>query len=427
MRDLHATRFFHVFQSLTSALDEFFQRHRVLGPRTAFLALMTAWLSKQSLLELSASLFARSRTPRQLAASSLCRAFAKLTDDHFHVVQDRLGVWSQAAQPRLRRRMKHLGFPGRIFAIDGSMLTTPATADTTVAFGKPRSGNQSGKATDCHFPQARLVVLYDIARQQPVAWRIGRCRGDGGESAAAMHLIEHLRPGDVVLLDRGFHSWALLHAIHKRGAFFCLRACRGRRVWRCVREFDGGTHRHAYAMIGQGDTQFRVRLVRTQTRYPKSSEDDAIIITNLTIDPRRIGRIYGLRWAVEGFFRLLKIPGNIESFGGQTAQAVRRDIAIACIAFQILALLELQAAPLTACAIEDHACLIPRKALLGVLQRLIDVLLWPPEPRLAEMRRAAQCISRLAKIAPKRRPGRTYPRICKSRYGRWRAPECRAR
>lgn len=427
MRDLHATRFFHVFQSLTSALDEFFQRHRVLGPRTAFLALMTAWLSKQSLLDLSALLFTRSRTPRQLATSSLCRAFAKLTDEHFQAVLDRLGAWSQAAQPRLRRRMKHLGFPGRIVAIDGSMLTTPATADTALAFGKPRSGNQAGKATDCHFPQARLVVLYDIARQQPVAWQIGRCRGDGGESAAAMLLVEHLRPGDVVLLDRGFHSWALLHAIHKRGAFFCLRACRGPRVWRCVREFDAGTRRHAYAMIGQGDTRFRVRLVRTQTQYQKSRDDDAIIITNLTIDPRRIGRIYGLRWAVEGFFRLLKIPGNVEAFGGRSAQAVRRDIAIACIAFQILALLELQAAPLTACAISEHARLIPRNVLLGVLQRLIDVLLWPPELRLAEMRRAAQCITRLAKIAPKRRPGRTYPRICKSRYGRWRAPECRGR
>lgn len=427
MRDLHATRFFHVFHSLTSVLDEFFQRRRVLGPQTAFLALMTAWLSKQSLLGLSALLFARSRTSRQLATSSLCRAFAKLTDEHFQSVQDRLGVWSQAAQPRLRRRMQHLGFPGRIFAIDGSMLTTPATADTTLAFGKPRSGNQSGKAIDCHFPQARLVVLYDIARQQPVAWLIGRCRGDGGESAAAMQLIEHLRPGDVVLLDRGFHSWALLHAIHKRGAFFCLRACRGRRVWRCVRGFDGGAHRHAYAMIGQGDTQLRIRLVRTQTRHPKNSNDDAIIITNLTIDPRRIGRIYGLRWAVEGFFRHLKIAGNVESFSGRSAQAVRRDIAIACIAFQILALLELQAVPLTACAIGDHARLVPRKVLLGVLQWLIDVLLWPPEPRLAEMRRVAQCISRLAKIAPKRRPGRTYPRICKSRYGRWRTPECRGR
>lgn len=427
MRLLHATRFFHVFHSLTSALAERFQRHRALGPRTAFLAQMTAWLSKQSLLCLSVSLYARSVTPRQLATSSLCRAFAKLTDEHVQAVMDRLSAWSLQSRPRLLRRMKSLGLPGHIYAIDGSMLTTPASADTTLIFGKPRSGNRAGTATDCHFPQARLVVLYDIARQQPVAWRVGRCRGDGGESAAAMALVEHLRPGDVVLLDRGFHSWPLLQAIRERGAFFCLRACRGKRVWRCVRAFDDGRLRHAYASIGHGDAQFQVRLVRTRPRYPKNRDDDAVIITNLTVDPRRIARIYGLRWAVEGFFRHLKITGNLESFGGRSARAVRQEIALACIAFQILAVLETCAAPLTACAIGDHARLIPRKTLLVVLQQLIEAHLGPPAQCLTRMRLAAHCVSRLGEIAPKRRPGRTFQRICKSRYGRWRAPECRGR
>lgn len=104
-------------------------------------------------------------------------------------------------------RSRHGGAPSprgcgrRVFVIDGSSVSMPDTPSLQKAFPQPSSQKRG-----CGFPIARLTAIFRHASGALLELAVDTMRV--GELPMLRRLIEHFRPGDVIVADRAYHSHA---------------------------------------------------------------------------------------------------------------------------------------------------------------------------------------------------------------------------
>lgn len=91
----------------------------------------------------------------------------------------------------------------RTWLVDGSSCSMPDTPALHKHFGQP--GEQK---PGCGFPVAHLLVLFDAASGRLLDVLVSPLRTHDLRRVAELH--RHLQPGDVLLGDRGFCSYAHL-------------------------------------------------------------------------------------------------------------------------------------------------------------------------------------------------------------------------
>jgi hypothetical protein len=116
-----------------------------------------------------------------------------------------------------------------VTAWDGTTLAVPDTPANAAAFGRPGAGRRRGGAAAAEpraqFPQARLVALVACGTRALLGAAIGPVRGPGsGEGMLARDLLGCLRPGMLLLADRGFYSYSLWTAAAAAGPELLWRA-----------------------------------------------------------------------------------------------------------------------------------------------------------------------------------------------------------
>ena len=104
----------------------------------------------------------------------------------------------------------------RLMAIDGTTVDVADTPENDRAFGRPTTHRGAGA-----FPQLRVVALIETGTHAlcDVVLRPFR----GGEAPAGRHLVRSVGPGMLLLWDRGFHGYDLIHQTLARGAHFLGR------------------------------------------------------------------------------------------------------------------------------------------------------------------------------------------------------------
>ena len=100
-----------------------------------------------------------------------------------------------------------------------------------------------------HYPQGLLSCLYRIGRRLPVDCDLHAHRN---ERLAARQHLDALAPGDLVVYDRGYYSFELLHAHVERGmqAVFRLQ----RNASHCIRDFVTGASRDSILTVEPSET-----------------------------------------------------------------------------------------------------------------------------------------------------------------------------
>jgi len=99
----------------------------------------------------------------------------------------------------------------RLMSIDGTSLDVADTAANVAAFGRP--GATRGEAA---FPKVRVVGLGECGTHALSAVTVGSWRT--GEQTLFPDLLDALRPGMLVLADRGFYGYAQWNAARATGA-----------------------------------------------------------------------------------------------------------------------------------------------------------------------------------------------------------------
>jgi hypothetical protein len=238
-------------------------------------------------------------TESPVSAAALCKARKKIDPEG---IRELVRV---AGAEALARRAEAWSWRGlRVFGVDGSRLSTQRSVDLREKCGLPQGG---------HNPQVQISVLYSLVGDMPLDISVGPY-ADSERRQLREHL-ELLRAQDVVVLDRGYPSFALFLELAALDLHFAIRVATSSTFPAVVR-FARGTDDDADIEIapsrdyrlehpGVALSPVTVRAVRFWDREGQP----VVILTTLSrerFSREDIAELYHLRWGVEEHFKLVK-------------------------------------------------------------------------------------------------------------------------
>jgi Transposase DDE domain len=316
--------------------------------------------------------------------------------------------------------VKDLWCGHHVLVADGSSVTAPDTPANQKAFPQ-----QKVQKPGCGFPIIRLVALLSLATGMLTAWRTG-CWSQH-EVALLQILWDYLRPGDVLLADRGFCNWALLAQCLKRNvhAVFRVKGVRrrdfrqGKRIgrderlvqWRKPALRARTIDAQSWALLPEVLT---LRLVRCRLAIPGFRTRQVILVTTLLdsdkYPPQALSQLYFRRWAMELTLRNIKITLQMDQLSCKNPQNLEREIRMHFLVHNLVRRLMLQAA-------RRHRVPLERVSFAGSLataRRYGEALLQArSKPQRQQLMNELFAVL-AADLVPDR-PGRREPRAVKRR------------
>lgn len=234
----------------------------------------------------------------------------------------------------------------RVKVVDGTGLSMPDTATNQKDWPQP-GGQKSG----CGFPVVKLVACFCLASGALLHWVEGTLKEH--DCRLLQKLLAAFQPGEVVLADRGFSSFASLASLRARGVDALMRVHHFRKLdWRVGQRLG---HRDQLVCWKKGALQgslwsreqwaqlpetITVRLVEIVVAVPGFRTQTLVLVTTLldaqTYRAEDLGRLYFRRWAVELFFRDIKTTLGMDVLRTQTPAMVRKEIVMHALAYNLI-------------------------------------------------------------------------------------------
>lgn len=313
----------------------------------------------------------------------------------------------------------------RLWLADGSSCSMPDTPELQNAFGQP--GQQ---ARGCGFPVAHLLTLFHASTGLLLRTIAAPLRTHDMAQASQLHT--ELSPGDVLIADRGFCSYAHICLLLRGGLHAVLRLHQKQlvdfRIGRmhsppCGRykNIKGLPKTRWIKWLGTLDQQVEyfkpkelpdwldaetyaalpASLVLRELRYrieqPGCRTREVTLVTTL-ITPElypasELAGLYGQRWQVETDLRHLKQTLHMDVLRTKTVAGIHKELAMFALVYNLVRLVMLAAAK--------------RQEVPVARISFIDALRWlqhaPADGKLRDL-----------EVLP-RRPGRHEPRVRKRR------------
>ena len=255
-----------------------------------------------------------------IAPSSFCAARQKLDEEVFKSAHQKI----LAAYAVDASRYSWLGH--RLFAIDGSKINLPRKL---LAYG------YSTPCKTAYYPLGLLSCLYQLRSQMPFDFDLV---SHANERLCAMRHLEVLQANDVVVYDRGYFSYSLLHRHAETGIHAIFRL-----------QENGFSAIKAFFASPQTDTEIILDLspksrAEIRSQYPdldivplkmrllKYKVADSLFCLGTTLlDAHRYPLqefidVYHSRWGIEELYKVSKRVFNIEDFHGKTERGVKQEI-----------------------------------------------------------------------------------------------------
>jgi hypothetical protein len=262
----------------------------------------------------------------------------------------------------------------RIALIDGSGFSMPDTPELQAYFGQP-----GGQRPGCGFPVAHILALMDAHSGFLHDVIISPLRTHDMKHAADLH--PKLCPGDIVVGDRGFCSYAHLALILRANLHAVLRVHQKQIInfhphRPCTRDLPKGntgipTSRwverlgHCDQLVkwqrpklrpkwmtkedfAQLPDEIMVREIKCRIHDRGCRVQEVTLVTTL-LDPQRypsieIAKLYRLRWQVEVDLRDLKITLGLDVLKGNKVETVKKEVLVYSLVYNLVRLVALKAA-----------------------------------------------------------------------------------
>lgn len=353
--------------------------------------------------------------PPDQATSPYCQARSVLPLERLQQIHDRLVAEADqivgAGQGWCRRR---------VLIADGCTVTAPDTPANQKAYPQ-----QAMQQPGCGFPLIRIVSLLNLATGMLTGWAAGNWFVH--EVPLLQSLWDYLRPGDVLLADRGFCNWSLLAQCLQRhlDAVFRLKGARrgdfrrGRRLSRDERLVQwpkpaSPAWTVSKTLWQQLPAVLTLRLVRCRLSQPGFRTRQVTLVTTLldsqAFPPAKLAELYYRRWSMELGLRNLKTTLQMDHLSCKTPANLEREIRMHFLAHNLIRRLMLEA------ACRHHAALqrLSFAGSLAAARRFGEAL------RQARSRRQRgtlldQLLELLAQDLVPERPGRRESRAVKRR------------
>lgn len=292
--------------------------------------------------------------------------------------------------------------------IDGCGISMPDTDENRAVY--PYAGCQK---PGCGFPTGKFVGVFSLAGAHLL--RFVHASWKNHELKLARSLAGCVRPGEVLLGDRGFCGWGFIALLQGKGADVVMRLHQrrrqgnGRTVWKRPQRLTGWLEESWDAF----PDQIVVRLLTFQVAISGYRTRTVTLATTLldeTAYPdEALIALYRRRWEVENNFRDIKTTLGLDVLRTLTPEMIEREVLMQAIAYNLV------------CAIlQDSACThgvpLDRLSFKGALAALRH---WAPLCMKASARRQRiiyeSILLALASDLVPLRPDRSEPRAVKRR------------
>lgn len=232
-----------------------------------------------------------------------------------------------------------------VFAIDGSDVSLPATAETREKYGYYR--NQYGDAENTVLTS--ISTIYDCVNELFLDIKINPYKFSEKASASDhMKCINLMMPNAtdyLTIFDRGYASIRLIDQMMENDQKFLIRlpstAFKREQQLLTTLEPDqwidicydnkrANQYRTDFEFHNKLlDTIYHLRFVNLLYHDDKGNEHTNIFITNLSKEifpTEEIYNLYHLRWNIETSYRSLKSQIDMENFSGLRDKLIRQDI-----------------------------------------------------------------------------------------------------
>ena len=254
------------------------------------------------------------------APSSFCSARKKLDEAAFQTVHQRI---LEAYKPEIDARYQWLGH--RLFAVDGSKVHLP---HSFVRLGYPLPSEST------HYPQGLLSCLYQLKSQIPFDFGLFQ---HANERTAARGHLTCLQKNDVVVYDRGYFSYFLLHRHHDSGIHAVFRLPDN--SFKVIQDFFGSDQTDVIVTIDpSGSTRKDMQkehpdleIVPIAIRLLKYRVGTSTFVLGTTLLESRYAledfkNVYHERWGIEELYKVSKRVFNVEDFHAKTERGVKQEL-----------------------------------------------------------------------------------------------------
>jgi hypothetical protein len=256
-----------------------------------------------------------------IAPSSFCAARKKLDESIFQCVN------SQIIETYAPERSRFTWRGHRLFAIDGSKVTLPPTL---LKYGY-RLPNK-----EAHYPQGLLSCLYEIRTQLPFDFDLV---ARSGERSCAVKHLQLLQKDDVVVYDRGYFSYLMLHQHFQSGVHAIFRLQKGglsevesfaasNETDKIVTIFPSG---HVRANIRKEHPDLdiiplKMRLIKYEVQGSQYCLGTTLVDPKHCYPLQDFMDVYHSRWGVEELYKTSKRIFLIEDFHAKTERGVKQEL-----------------------------------------------------------------------------------------------------
>ena len=349
---------------------------------------------------------------RAPAAASFCNARRKLRPQ---ALRGMLRTIAGGLLARDARRWRGM----RVFAVDGSRASVGRAEELWRDCGGPTGGGT---------PQVQVSTLFELFGEVPLDVDVAPFAAS--ERAQALTHLDCLRPGDLLVLDRGYPGYDFLRGLLARGLGFAARTPTAR-TFPAVEAFLASGALDAEIEIAAGRDVLRAHpgedLPPLRLRAVRLKRFDGSAVVVLTTLPREgfsrkdVAALYRRRWRIEEHYKLVKSEHfGQRQFHAKTLDGVRQEIyAQALLVVVTRSLAAAARAEARRAPMRPAARVHVKAAVAAVASRLVELLLCDDVRRLAEL--IETLAERIRRRVEPSRPGRSCPRRSFKPCSKWHA------
>jgi DDE family transposase len=293
--------------------------------------------------------------------SAYCQARKRLPLAVFQWLLEKTAAAFRSATSSGSRWLGH-----RVWLVDGSSFSMPDEPELQRHFGQP-----GGQRKGCGFPVAKWLALFDLSTGMLLRSATAPLRSHEMSQSAA--ISRELEPGDLVLGDRGFCSYAHLALLVQRALHGVFRihqkqivdftpgrprARRGSKdlpgmprsrwvlaqgesdqvvVWFKPKKKPSWIDAEEYAKLPE---EITVRELRYRVEVPGYRVREITLVTTL-LDAAMyaasdLADLYYRRWQVELNFRHIKISMKMDVLRCKTVDGVLKELAVFALVYNLL-------------------------------------------------------------------------------------------
>ena len=414
---------------LSTVADEFDaqwqQRRRVINTLLLMLFIFRLVFSKnqQGYATTTVELWAQCRSmgvslpqSKPVAASAFCNARKKLDAVIFKTLNTRI----IAAYEQAPESYNWLG--RRLFAVDGMKINLPRPL---------RDADYALPSDNSNYPQGLVSCLYQLKSQIPYDFELA---SHMNERRMALAHLKTLRAGDVVVYDRGYFSYAMLHAHRNRGVDVIFRLAR--RAGKPIEAFMDGKETDAIVTIEVAPARQAGILEKYPTiefkplplRLIKYTVDGTTYMLGTTLlngddyPKAAFPDLYHARWGIEELYKISKKLIDVDDFHAQTERGVKQELFAHFVLLTLNRILANHAeAGLNATSATKSDA---RRFRVNIKNALVTMARHLEELFLRQAQLTCETlntvIDALGFCRQKTRPGRKYPRVSMKPVGKWR-------